>query len=70
MIEFCPNNHFLNIRTTEVLQKTTHKIFCSAKPILGLGHHELVWLVGSRMAGFVLSGSGIIVFVLGNMGLG
>ena len=33
-----------------------------------LGHHALVWLVGFRMAGFVLSG--IIVFVLGNMGLG
>ena len=29
-----------------------------------------VWLVGFRMASFVLSGSGIRVFVLGNMELG
>ena len=41
---------------------------CSAKPLLG--HHALVWLLGFRMAGFMLSGSGIRVFVLGNMGLG
>ena len=27
-------------------------------------------MVGFRMAGFILSGSGIRVFVLGNMGLG
>ena len=40
----------------------------SAKPLLG--HHALVWLLGFRMAGFMLSGSGIRVFVLGNMGLG
>ena len=37
---------------------------CSAKPLLG--HHALVWLLGFRMAGFMLSGSGIRVFVLGN----
>ena len=41
---------------------------CSAKPLLG--HHTLVWMVGFRMAGFMLSGNGIRVFVLGNMGLG
>ena len=41
---------------------------CNAKPLLG--HHALVWLLGFRMAGFMLSGSGIRVFVLGNMGLG
>ena len=35
-----------------------------------LDHHTLVWMVGYRMAGFVLSGSGIRVFVFGNMGLG
>ena len=40
----------------------------SAKPLLG--HHALVWIVGFRMGGFVLSASGIRVFVLGNMGLG
>ena len=34
-----------------------------------LGHDALMWLVGFRMAGFVLSGSGIRVIVLGNMGL-
>ena len=49
-----------------------HVIFfllcCSAKPLLG--HHALVWLLGFRMAGFMLSGSGIRVFVLGNMRLG
>ena len=39
----------------------------SAKSLLG--HHALVWMVGFRMAGFMLSGSGIRVFVLGNMGL-
>ena len=39
---------------------------CSAKPL----HHALVWLLGFRMAGFMLSGSGIREFVLGNMGLG
>ena len=39
-------------------------IFYSAKPLLG--HHALVLLVGFRVAGFVLSGSGIRVFVLGN----
>ena len=41
---------------------------CNAKPLLG--HHALVWMVGFSMAGFRLSGSGIRVFVLGNMGLG
>ena len=35
-----------------------------------MGHLALVWLLGFRMAGFKLSGSGIRVFVLGNMGLG
>ena len=40
----------------------------SAKPLLG--YHALVWMVGFRMAGLMLSGSGIRVFVLGNMGLG
>ena len=30
----------------------------------------LVWLLGFRIAGFMLSGSAIRVFVLGNMGLG
>ena len=40
----------------------------SAKPLQG--HHALLWMVGFRMAGFVLSGSEIRVFVLGNMGLG
>ena len=43
-------------------------IFCSVKPLLG--HHALVWMVGFRMAGFVLSGSGVRVFVHGNIGLG
>ena len=38
----------------------------SAKPLLG--HHALVWMVGFRMAGFKVSGSGIRVFVLGSMG--
>ena len=41
---------------------------CSAKPLRG--HHALVWMVGFRMAGFMLSGSGIRVFVLGNVELG
>ena len=40
----------------------------SARPLLG--HHALVWMVGFRMAGFILSGSGIRIFVLVNMGLG
>ena len=40
----------------------------SAKPLLG--HYTLVWVVGFRTAGFMLSGSGIRVFVLGNMGYG
>ena len=40
----------------------------SAKPLLE--HHALVWMVGFRMAGFMLSGSGMRVFVLGNMGFG
>ena len=39
--------------------------FYSAKPLLG--HRALVWLVGFRMAGFMLSGNGIRV--LGNLGL-
>ena len=34
------------------------------------GHHALVWMFGFRMAGFMLSGSGIRVFLFGNMGLG
>ena len=40
----------------------------SARPLRG--HHALVWMVGFRMAGFMLSESGIRVFVLGNMELG
>ena len=40
----------------------------SARPLLG--HHALVSMVGFRIAGFMLSGSGIRVFVLGNVGLG
>jgi len=40
----------------------------SAKPLLG--HHALVRMVVFRMAGFMLSGSGIRVFVLGNVELG
>ena len=46
----------------------TFLLCCSAKPLLG--HHALVWLLGFRMAALMLSGSGIRVFVLGNMGLG
>ena len=41
---------------------------CSAKPLLG--HHALVSVVGFRVAGFMLSGSGIRVFVHGNVELG
>ena len=41
---------------------------CSAKPLLR--HHALVRMVGFRMAGFMLSGSRIRVFVLGNVELG
>ena len=41
---------------------------CSTKPLLG--HHALVRVVGFRMAGFMLSGSGIRVCVLGNVELG
>ena len=41
---------------------------CSSKPLLG--HHALVRVVGFRMAGFMLSGSGIRVCVLGNVELG
>jgi len=37
--------------------------FCSAKPLLSLGHHALVWLVGFRIAGFMLSGSGIRLYL-------
>ena len=40
----------------------------SAKPLLG--HHALVKVVGFRMAGFMLSGSGIRVFVHGSVELG
>ena len=40
----------------------------SAKHLLG--HHALVLVVGFRMTGFVLSGSEMRAFVLGNMGLG
>ena len=29
------------------------------------GHYALVWLVGFKMAGFMLSGTGIRMFVLG-----
>ena len=44
-------------------------IFYSTKPLLRLlGHQALVWMVGFTMAGFMLSGSGIRVFKLGNMG--
>ena len=43
-------------------------IVCSTKPLLG--HHALVRVVGFRMAGFMLSGSGIRVCVLGNVELG
>ena len=35
-----------------------------------MGHRALVWFVGFRMAGFILSGSGLRVFVLGNVLLG
>ena len=35
-----------------------------------LGHHVLVRVVGFRMAGFMLSGRGIRVYVLGNEELG
>ena len=38
------------------------------KPLLG--HHALVKAVGFRMAGFMLSGSGIRVFVHGSVELG
>ena len=55
-------NLLLRTRVTLIL------IRCSAKPLQG--HHTLVWMVSFGMAGFVLSGSGIRVFVLGNMGLG
>ena len=41
---------------------------CSTKPLLG--YHPLVRVVGFRMAGFMLSGSGIRVCVLGNVELG
>ena len=41
---------------------------CSARPLLG--HHALVRVVGFRMAGFMLSGSGIRACVLGNVELG
>ena len=41
---------------------------CSTKSLLG--HHALVRVVGFRMAGFMLSGSGIRVCVLGNVELG
>ena len=40
-------------------------MICSTKPLLG--HHALVRVVGFRMAGFMLSGSGIRVCVLGNV---
>ena len=40
----------------------------SARPLLG--HHALVRVVGFRMAGFTLSGSGIRACVLGNVELG
>ena len=43
-------------------------MICSTKPLLG--HHALVRVVGFRMAGFMLSGSGIRVCVLGNVELG
>ena len=43
-------------------------IVCSTKPLLG--HHALVRVVGFRMAGFMLSGSGIRVCMLGNVELG
>ena len=43
-------------------------IVCSTKPLLG--HHALVRVVRFRMAGFMLSGSGIRVCVLGNVELG
>ena len=41
---------------------------CSARPLLG--HQALVRVVGFRMAGFMLSGSGIRACVLGNVELG
>ena len=41
---------------------------CSARPLLG--HHALVRVVGFRVAGFMLSGSGIRACVLGNVELG
>ena len=41
---------------------------CNARPLLG--HHALVRVVGFRMAGFMLSGSGIRACVLGNVELG
>ena len=47
---------------------TLFLIVCSTKP--PLGHHALVRVVGFRMAGFMLSGSGIRVCVLGNVELG
>ena len=45
------------------LTQTLILICYSAKP--HLGHHALVRMVGFRMTGFMLSGCGIRVFVLG-----
>ena len=50
------------------LTSSVFLIVCSTKPLLG--HHALVRVVGFRMAGFMLSGSGIRVCVLGNVELG
>jgi len=42
---------------------------CDSSKLL-LGHRALVWLVGFKVVGSMLSGSGMRVFVLGNLRLG
>ena len=62
----CPFT-FISDKVTFFVQVKILMVY-SAKPLLG--HHALVRVVGFRMAGFMLSGSGIRVFVHGNVELG
>ena len=56
-----------NFTPTEVGESQLLNLISFSAKLL---HHALVWMVGFRMAGFMLSGSGIRVFVLGNVELG
>ena len=68
-LQMCKVTNFMTFSGGLLIYVMLLILICySASPLLG--HHALAWMIGFRMAGFMLSGSGIRVFVLGNMGLG